>query len=62
MDSFTINIGIIHEHMEKKIDLSETWIKSFNRVSSAASLGGIDIELSPIDIYDICLFLRRYKL
>ncbi|NOW87648.1 hypothetical protein DFN06_004292 [Clostridium beijerinckii] len=25
------------------------------------SLGGIDIELSPIDIYDACSFLRRYK-
>ena len=47
--------------MEKKIDLPETWIKGFNQVSSAASLGGIDIELSPIDIYDICSFLRRHK-
>ena len=60
-EGFTVDTGIIPEHMEKKIDLPETWIKGFNQVSSAASLGGIDIELSPIDIYDICSFLRRHK-
>lgn len=60
-EGFTVDTGIIPEHMEKKIDLPETWIKGFNQVSSAATLGGTDIELSPIDIYDICSFLRRYK-
>lgn len=60
-EGFTVDTGIIPEHMEKKIDLPETWIKGFNQVSSAATLGGTDIELSPIDIYDICSFLRRHK-
>lgn len=60
-DGFTVDSGIIPEHMEKKIDLPETWIKGFNQVSSAATLGGTDIELSLIDIYDICSFLRRHK-
>ena len=60
-EGFTVDTGITPEHMEKKIDLPETWIKGFNQVSSAASLGGIDIELAPIDIYDICSFLRRHK-
>lgn len=60
-DGFSVDTGIIPEYMEKKIDLPETWIKGFNQVSSAASLGGIDIELSPVDIYDICSFLRRHK-
>jgi len=60
-EGFTVDTGVIPEHMEKKIDLPETWIKGFNQVSSAASLGGIDIELSPIDIYDMCSFLRRHK-
>lgn len=60
-EGFTVDTGIIPEHMEKKIDLPETWIKGFNQVSSAATLGGRDIELSPIDIYDICSFLRRHK-
>ncbi|MDS0524726.1 hypothetical protein NNC19_03475 [Clostridium sp. SHJSY1] len=58
---FTVDTGIIPEYVEKKIDLPETWIKGFNQVSSAASLGGIDLELAPIDIYDICSFLRRHK-
>jgi len=41
--------------------LPETWIKGFNQVSAAASLGGIDVELAPVDMYDICSFLRRHK-
>ncbi|MFW2487322.1 hypothetical protein ACN077_01975 [Clostridium chromiireducens] len=60
-EGFTADTGIIPEHMEKKIDLPETWIKGFNQVSSAASLGGTNIELSPTDIYDICALLRRHK-
>lgn len=60
-EGFMVDTGIIPEHMEKKIDLPETWIKGFNQVSSAASLGGTNVELSPIDIYDICSFLRRHK-
>jgi hypothetical protein len=41
--------------MEKKIYLKETLVKYLNRVSSATNLGGIhiELELSPIDIYDI---------
>lgn len=60
-EGFGVDSGVMPEHMEKKIDLPETWIKGFNQVSSASSLGGIDIELSPIDMYDICSFLRRHK-
>lgn len=37
-EGFTVDTGVIPEHMEKKIDLPETWIKGFNQVSSAASL------------------------
>lgn len=58
---FTVDTGVMPEHIEKKIDLPETWIKGFNQVSAAASLGGIDIELAPVDMYDICSFLRRHK-
>ncbi|AOR23678.1 SWIM zinc finger family protein [Clostridium taeniosporum] len=60
-EGFGVESGVMPEHMEKKIDLPETWIKGFNQVSSASSLGGLDIELSPIDMYDICSFLRRHK-
>jgi hypothetical protein len=58
---FTVDTGLMPEYLEKKIDLPETWIKGFNQVSAAASLGGIDIELAPVDMYDICCFLRRHK-
>lgn len=58
---FTVDSGVMPEYVEKKIDLPETWIKGFNQVSSAASLGGIDVELAPVDMYDICSFLRRNK-
>lgn len=60
-DGFTTETGVVPPHIEKKIDLPETWIKGFNQVSAAAGLGGIDLFLSPIDMYDICSFLKRYK-
>ncbi|MDP4182293.1 MAG: hypothetical protein Q8942_14540 [Bacillota bacterium] len=58
---FVVDTGITPEYVEKKIDLPETWIKGFNQVSAAASLGGVEIELDPVDMYDICSFLRRHK-
>lgn len=58
---FTADNNVMPEHVEKKIDLPETWIKGFNQVSAAASLGGIDVEISSTDMYDICAFLRRHK-
>jgi len=58
---FSVETGVTPEFIEKKIDLPETWIKGFNQVSAAASLEVIDVELTPVDIYDICSFLRRYK-
>lgn len=58
---FSVESGIMPEHVEKKIELPDTWIKGFNQVSAAASLGGIDIELTKTDMYDICSFLRRHK-
>ena len=35
---FTVDTGVMPEYVEK-IDLPESWIKGFNQVSSAASLG-----------------------
>lgn len=60
-EGFTIDNEIVPEYVEKKIDLPETWIKGFNQVSSAASLNGIELELSPSDMFDICAFLRKHK-
>lgn len=60
-EGFTVDSEVMPEHLEKKIDLPESWIKGFNQVSCAASLKGVDIELSPVDMYDICAFMRRNK-
>lgn len=60
-EGFTVDSGVIPEHMEKKIDLPQTWIKGFNQVSAAANLNGLTVELSSTDMYDICSFLRRHK-
>ncbi len=60
-DGFTVENDVVPEYVEKKIDLPETWIKGFNQVSSAAALDGIELELSPSDMYDICAFLRKHK-
>ncbi len=60
-EGFTIDNDIVPEYVEKKIDLPETWIKGFNQVSSAAVLSGMELKLSPSDMYDICAFLRKHK-
>jgi len=60
-EGFKVDTGVTPEHVEKKIDLPESWIKGFNQVSAAASLQGIDIEISSVDMYDICSFLRRNR-
>jgi hypothetical protein len=49
------------EYVEKKIDLPDSWIKGFTQVSAAASLEGKKIKISPIDVYDICSFLKRNR-
>ena len=60
-EGFTVDTGTTPEYLEKKIDLPESWIKGFNQVSAAASLQAFEVELSPVDLYDICSFLRRNK-
>jgi len=60
-EGFKVDSGVAPEHVEKKIDLPKSWIKGFNQVSAAASLQGFEIEISDVDMYDICSFLRRNK-
>jgi hypothetical protein len=60
-EGLTVDTGVTPEYIEKKIDLPESWIKGFNQVSSASSMGGKEIEIAPTDMYDICSFLRRHK-
>lgn len=59
---FVADTGVMPEHIEKKIDLPDTWIQGFNQVSSAASIeAGVSLNLTQADMYDICSFLRRHK-
>lgn len=46
---------------EVKIDLPESWVRGFLQVSSAMSLPAIRFDLHPMDIYNLCLILRRHK-
>jgi len=48
-------------YKEKKIDLPDSWVRGFLQVQSAMSLPMISCELAPVDIYNICLFLRRNR-
>jgi hypothetical protein len=46
---------------EVKIDLPDSWVRGFLQVSSAMSLPSISFELQPMDLYNICLVLRRNR-
>ncbi|MDJ0680157.1 MAG: hypothetical protein QNJ18_09880 [Xenococcaceae cyanobacterium MO_167.B52] len=46
---------------EVKIDLPDSWVRGFLQVSSAMSLPTTQFDLHPMDIYNICLMLRRNK-
>ena len=52
-----------HEELYKevKIDLPDSWVRGFLQVSSAMTLPTIQFDLHPMDIYNICLLLRRFK-
>lgn len=49
-------------YKEVKIDLPDSWVRGFLQVSSAMTLdSGATFDLHPMDVYNICLYLRRYK-
>ena len=48
-------------YKEVKIDLPDTWIRGFLQVNSAMSLPAVSFDLHPMDIYNLCLVLRRRK-
>lgn len=48
-------------YKEKKIDLPDSWMRGFLQVQTAMSLPMITFELSPVDIYNMCVFLRRNR-
>lgn len=58
---FTVQTTQEEAFKEKKIDLPDSWVRGFLQVSSAMTLPTIQVELHPMDIYSICLLLRRFK-
>jgi hypothetical protein len=46
---------------EKKIDLPESWVKGFLQVHSTMSLGLTCLTIAPVDLYNVCRYLKRRK-
>ena len=58
---FTVQTTNEEQYKEVKIDLPDSWVRGFLQVSSAMTLPTIQFDLHPMDIYSICLLLRRFK-
>lgn len=48
-------------YKEVKIDLPDSWVRGFLQVSSAMTLPTVSFDLHPLDVYNFCLLLRRFK-
>jgi hypothetical protein len=48
-------------HVEKKIDLPESWVQGFLQVHSTMAMGLQHVPLAPIDLFNICRQLKRRK-
>lgn len=48
-------------YKEKKIDVPVSWIRGFLQVQSAMNLPTVTFDVRPIDLYNLCTFLRRHK-
>jgi len=58
---FTASTEQGQEIFEQKIDLPDTWMKGFLQVSSAMTLPAQRVRFHPMDIHNLCFFLRRRK-
>ncbi|MBD1373148.1 SWIM zinc finger family protein [Hazenella sp. IB182357] len=48
-------------YKEKKIDVPESWVRGFLQVQSAMNLPMDTFTIQPIDMYNLCTFLRRNR-
>ena len=46
------------EHKEKKIDVPESWVGGFLQVHSTMTLGLTHLRMAPVDLFNLCRFLR----
>lgn len=58
---FEVQTGDEDLYKEVKIDLPASWVRGFLQVSSAMTLPAVSFDLHPMDLYTICLYLRRFK-
>lgn len=58
---FEVQMTGHEDYKEVKIDLPDSWVRGFLQVNSAMALPAIQIELHPMDVYNLCLVLRRHK-
>lgn len=48
-------------YKERKIDVPTSWIRGFLQVQSAMSLPMSSFDVKPIDLYNLCRFLRQHR-
>lgn len=58
---FEVQTSYEQSHKEVKIDLPDSWVRGFLQVSSAMTLPATRFDLHPLDVHNLCLFLRRNK-
>jgi hypothetical protein len=58
---FTVQTTNEEQYKEVKIELPDSWVRGFLQVSSAMTLPSVQFNLHPMDVYSICLIMRRFK-
>jgi hypothetical protein len=58
---FEVQTGEQESFKETKIDVPDTWVRGFLQVNSAMVWGGAELELHPMDVYNILFHLKRKK-
>ncbi len=48
-------------HREKKVELPESWLRGFLQVQSAMTLALKHFVMAPVDLYNICRYLRLHR-
>ena len=46
---------------EKKIALPDSWVSGFHQVHSTMTLALTRFRMAPVDLYNVCRYLRRHK-
>jgi hypothetical protein len=58
---FEVQTTSEESYKEVKIDVPASWVRGFLQVSSAMTIPATTFNLHPMDVYNICFMLRRYK-